>query len=1238
MLLPRDVLSGTYKKPNAYLCETDKTKICKLETTNMSGSFKFNTFSELNFDVARVYNDIITGAIQVNPFYDKIEALRLILLEGFGYFELQDPEIDGDGIKEIKSLTANSLEYTLSQKYLETLYVNKGTVDSIEVLYAEEHNSSAIIPVTLYNPKIPELSLLHVILEKAYGWKIGHVDKSLHTLSRQFEVDRQSIYDFIMNEICEQFNCYVVFDTVNNTVNLYAEALTNKFKSDGATKTFTVTPAFAEIGSVSIDGYKTTNYTYNAITGELTLGSTPEFGRIIEVTDGSLSQWETDVYVTFDNLAQQMNISYSADDIKTVLTVKGADDLDIREVNNGLPYIVDLSYFHTVDWMGQDLYDAYSAYLDKCTQYQAEYKSNSQKILELSNRIAYETNRLSLQYSEASVSVDTVGTYYVRGGDVDSGYYYTEVSLPGDYVAGTTYYSTATTDLNETKVSALYEALKAYYHTGDMSGFTDSNSTLADDFSFMQSYEGSTRANLLRETGWYTEVAPRSVGWSVSSNFFRYPYNTYPGADDFYDNGFIYWTRIAGGDVWSPGIDVKAGETYTLSFRHRGAGLRAIWYGEDANGKQIWGHETGYGNPSTRDCTETRTIPANVVRLRIVFRTTNGESGVLGRIKLESGNKASMWSPHPEDSKSTALQRLVDILSSTSVSAPNKDAAVIIFFDKMWGQLGLAPLETLYLAPYKEIQTTNVSAGWAKKDNENYGLYYPVVLILKSLNSAISKRKTTISALETTLAIHSNRNSEIGTMLLISNNFSDKQMMRLNAFLREDEYTDDNFVATGNESTEELFKLKQELYECGHIELSKLCEPCLKFSMSLANIYALPEFAPIVNQFQLGNLIKVALRPDYVKHTRLMQVDLNFEDFSDFSCEFGDLSSIRSQTDLHADLLSQAVSAGKTVASSASYWDKGTDTVNSIDTRLQQGLLNAAAEIKAIDGTQNSFIDKYGIHLQEVDPVTGEVSDKQGWIVNNKFLYSDDNFTTTKSVFGEYTIDGKTYWGLLAEAVIAGYIEGSTIKGGTIQIGERIDGKYNFEVDANGNILMMGGRGVSANGNGNIFSKKPDKALKDGYCYKKGDMWVVGSDYQPTGYPQNATLVSTSNATSYSDDDWVESVEYSKTCTDLDNRTSKIEQHVVIDSAGLHLIGQDTTSTGTWFEAMLDSQELGFYAKHSGQAADKIVWLGTTDMNAKNVNVINYLNVQSENNSIKPYIKLGKFTFQIEYNGSLSIV
>ena len=212
--LPFDILAKNYTKPKFFLCETNKERICQLEVYNSSGLFKFNSMSELSFEVARSYNDMITGKSRTNPFYDKIEALRLIELDGFGYFELQGPELTSNGIHEAKSCKAYSLEYTLSQKYLENFYVNTGGVDSIEVINASSENE--IVPVVLYNPSNKKLSLLHLILEKVYGWKIGHVDASLQTLSRQFEIDRESVYDFIMNEICEKFNCYVVFDTFNN--------------------------------------------------------------------------------------------------------------------------------------------------------------------------------------------------------------------------------------------------------------------------------------------------------------------------------------------------------------------------------------------------------------------------------------------------------------------------------------------------------------------------------------------------------------------------------------------------------------------------------------------------------------------------------------------------------------------------------------------------------------------------------------------------------------------------------------------------------------------------------------------------------------------------------------------------------------------------------------------------------------------------------------------------------------
>ncbi len=463
MRLPKDLLSqGTCTRPDLYLCEVDKTKICKLDISNLQGSFKFNSTSELTFEVGRTYNDLLTGENRVNPYYDRIEALRLLYFENFGYFEIQGPELIGDGIKEAKNITAYSYEYTLSQKYLDNFYVNTGEVDSIEVINAADENH--IVPVTLYNPSNKKLSLLHLILEKAYGWSIGHVDNSLQTLSRQFEVDRESIYDFLMNEVCEKFNCYAVFDTINNTINLYAESLTSKFIGDGETRVFIISPPFAQIGTVSVDGYKTTRWEYNSTTGVLTLEDTPESGAHIEVVDGALTEWETDVFITFDNLAQEVNISYSADDIKTCLTVTYGEDNDIREANLGLPYITDLSYYYTVDWMGQDLYDAYTVYLQKTNRYQSEYTNNSQKMLDIAGYIDFEENRLSLGYSIAqSVGPETVGTYYVRGGSAPN-YYYTEVSLPSEYNVNTTYYSINTANLNETKVSNLFTALKKYFN------------------------------------------------------------------------------------------------------------------------------------------------------------------------------------------------------------------------------------------------------------------------------------------------------------------------------------------------------------------------------------------------------------------------------------------------------------------------------------------------------------------------------------------------------------------------------------------------------------------------------------------------------------------------------------------------------------------------------------------------------------------------------------------------------
>ena len=92
------------------------------------------------------------------------------------------------------------------------------------------------------------------------------------------------------------------------------------------------------------------------------------------------------MFVSRDNLASEISINYSTDDIKTKLKVSGADDLNIREVNLGQNYIMNLSYYHNLDWMEQDLFEKYDDYLEAVKEYTPQYTEVMQNWVGAYNR------------------------------------------------------------------------------------------------------------------------------------------------------------------------------------------------------------------------------------------------------------------------------------------------------------------------------------------------------------------------------------------------------------------------------------------------------------------------------------------------------------------------------------------------------------------------------------------------------------------------------------------------------------------------------------------------------------------------------------------------------------------------------------------------------------------------------------------------------------------------------------
>ena len=337
------------------------------------------------------------------------------------------------------------------------------------------------------------------------------------------------------------------------------------------------------------------------------------------------------------------------------------------------------------------------------------------------------------------------------------------------------------------------------------------------------------------------------------------------------------------------------------------------------------------------------------------------------------------------------------------------------------------------------------------KDEFVNGTYY---ILDKDYTFAVYlKNKTPYVALASSRGVYQAKMDYYSRLTDFENFFTEDQWIRLSPLIREDEFTDSNFLLTGYESEEERMSICKELMETASKELKTLSQPSLEFDMNMGNILALPEFSSLTSQFELGNFIRIELTPGVVKRARLLGVDLDFNDLSGFSCQFGNLVTTQDQIDLHAELMQQAVQAGKQVATSASNWQRAVDKSNKLEQDIANGLQNAALEVGKASG-QSIVWNEYGIWGRKlVDGTTDQYEPEQFRIINNKLVFSNDGFKTSKAVFGSYTINGETRWGPLAEYVTADTIEGKFITGGSIQIGNPdIVGGNLFVVNEDGSV------------------------------------------------------------------------------------------------------------------------------------------------------------------------------------------
>jgi hypothetical protein len=315
---------------------------------------------------------------------------------------------------------------------------------------------------------------------------------------------------------------------------------------------------------------------------------------------------------------------------------------------------------------------------------------------------------------------------------------------------------------------------------------------------------------------------------------------------------------------------------------------------------------------------------------------------------------------------------------------------------------------------------------------------------------------------------------QIQDALNFNDYLGDKLWLEFCAYRREDKYSNENYISDGLDNAE-LFKRALELFEIAENEIYKSAELQHSISATLNNLLSIKKFKPLVDNFNVGNWIRVRV-DDEIYKLRLLEYGIGYGDFNNISVEFSDVYKIKNGVTDVKDVLEQASSMATSYDSVQRQASQGSSALGTIDQWLLNGLNSANVQIQNNDSEEITF-SKNGLLGRSYDEITGTYSPEQFRLTHNIMAYTTDDWKTVSAALGkhEYTKWKDNRWikdvgyGLSSTFVTAGYVTGSQIIGGEIVSSNYKTGESGTYFDLiNGDFEIAGG---------NIVYDTKDKAL-----------------------------------------------------------------------------------------------------------------------------------------------------------------
>ena len=944
--------NGTVERFTIVLSQRDYTHLGQI--SNIKGmKFKanMNGADELSFEVCKELDGV------EERLWDDIYDLRLVWIRELNeYFEIDVESTDTVNI--IKNITARSLcESELSQTGLHDIEIN--TADDIA---REDYDPN--YPTVFYRPlpsdptsdeykKKKNSSLLHRIMDKVPAYSIGHVDESLMNLQRIFSISDTTLYDFLIGECSEQFNCLFQFDSTTRTISAYD--LKSTCHNDHCPY------------------YVNENHEYYS--GDVHIryrGLYNDACPICGSTDITSFGEDTTVFISTENLTDEVKFDTDVASLKNCFRLEAGDDnMTAAVINsnpNGTRYIYEFNDDSKND-MPKELVELIDSYDELYDEY------NNTRDMELDESLIDAFNALCEKYDNdivyhrgdewKSINVPVYGyknliPHYYNCIDF---YQYLKSSLmPVVYIEKTTVAQekqklidaliedrlvgvSTEPRIATTVESAIQNLCKLYVNTGLVKVNVETTSWDVDNW---QTWEGNIKLTSFEDETDYAiiNVPAETAGALVISTAF----------DKYMDQKISKYIKRAKESV----------ELYDV--------IKISDINEFKEQLKLY------------SATRLQSFHDSLAAvLGILIEADQGHDGTEAEIP-KSELYDSFYTPYYQKLQATELE----------LNLRNQEIALVYGTHDLDGNaLTDGVLQYIMNSIVKVQQALNFKEYvYNNTDPNSYDLYNVYT-----------------------------------------------------TYIRENTYSNSNYISD-DLNNDQLFENAGRFLEIAKDELHKSATYQHSITSNVNNLMVIPEFKPLLDKFNLGNWIRIQ-QDERIYRLRLISYSIDFDNIVKLDTEFSDVTITADGMNDVMSVIKQASSMASTYSYTQEQAKKGSDAKTTyIDDWLQNGLNSALVRINNNDDEDIS-IDNTGILARSYDDVSDSHEPEQLRITHNVIAFTDDNWQSVKTSLGKFSmthhavnanginvdknaISRYDEYGLVANAVLAGWIVGSYIEGGNI--------------------------------------------------------------------------------------------------------------------------------------------------------------------------------------------------------------